>query len=418
MNATAISWTTRRATITRTTRRLPRRGPVGGEGPADDPAALDRVQPAAVRCRPGRGRPVRGRTGLRRRSPDGPPAALPTAGEPGPAAGSSCASRSFFRLDAWPACGPPRSTLARRPTLGSGAGSHRPRRQVAGRASTLSSAVSLGGCVVVLGAARTPGGPVEAVGQQHRDRERHDPPGGNAGLVHAERRAERHHDADGDAASRRRRRSRTRTRRRRAALPVTPCPLGARPPASASGARRWRRSSGDQGEREEGDAGPSTSRAASDPGQPPGALGSPEDAERGQHDPHHELHGVLRHAGQRRPDRDPTSTTRTTALRRRGGQGDVVLIAAEGQDDEDHLEALEHHALEGEGEGVPVLTTSPRRPRCDCGAAATCCWKIGVLVVQGLVAARAQDRLAQPLQAEDQEQAADDEPAASAAGWR
>src|SRR5205814_890742 len=69
---------------------------------------------------------------------------------------------------------------------------------------------------------------------------------------------------------------------------------------------------------------------------------------------------------------------------------------------------LEQHALEGEREPVPVDSRPldvrgalgfgelPREDR--------------VLVVQGLVPARTQDRLAQPLQAEDEQERADDDP--------
>ena len=87
--------------------------------------------------------------------------------------------------------------------------------------------------------------------------------------------------------------------------------------------------------------------------------------------------------------------------------GSTPACSAERQDDERHLEPLQEHALEREGEAVPIepgalvtrsgfgLRSSSREDR--------------VLVVQRLEAARAQDRLAQPLEAEDEQQRADDE---------
>src|SRR5204862_63633 len=71
------------------------------------------------------------------------------------------------------------------------------------------------------------------------------------------------------------------------------------------------------------------------------------------------------------------------------------------------LEALEQHALEREREAVPVepralLVRSRLRLR-DLAR------EDRILVVEGLVAARAQDRLAQPLQPEREQQRADEE---------
>ena len=93
---------------------------------------------------------------------------------------------------------------------------------------------------------------------------------------------------------------------------------------------------------------------------------------------------------------------------------DRALRAAEREDDEHDLEPLQQHAFEREDEAVPVDARAldvrrtlgfgklPREDR--------------VLVVECLVAARAQDRLPQPLQAEDEQQRADDEPQSPAAG--
>ena len=156
---------------------------------------------------------------------------------------------------------------------------------------------------------------------------------------------------------------------------------------------------------------PSTpSRAASEPGQSrAGALDRPEDPERRQHHADGELHRVLRDTRERRADGD--ADARDEHERGRGserGERDRALRAAEGEDDEHDLEPLEQHALEGEREAVPV----------DPGALdvrrAACLRELAredrVLVVQRLVARRAQDRLPQPLQAEDEQQRADHEP--------
>ena len=90
------------------------------------------------------------------------------------------------------------------------------------------------------------------------------------------------------------------------------------------------------------------------------------------------------------------------------GERDRALRATEREDDEHDLEPLEQHALEREDEAVPV-EAGPLDVR---GAL-----RVGelaredrVLVVQRLEAARTEDRLPQPLQPEDEEQSADDEP--------
>ena len=91
--------------------------------------------------------------------------------------------------------------------------------------------------------------------------------------------------------------------------------------------------------------------------------------------------------------------------RARRRHADVAGGAAEGHHDEGHLQALQEDALEGDGEAWPVhrrgcrLAGLPQRRhlrRVD-----------RLLVVQRLEAGGAQDRLAQPLQAEDEQQRAD-----------
>ena len=96
--------------------------------------------------------------------------------------------------------------------------------------------------------------------------------------------------------------------------------------------------------------------------------------------------------------------------RRRPPRARAVLRAAEGEDDEGDLEALEQDALERDGERVPVdAARGVARPRLPLAARA----EGRGLVVQGHVAGRAQDRLAQPLQPEGEQQRADETAASS-----
>ena len=84
------------------------------------------------------------------------------------------------------------------------------------------------------------------------------------------------------------------------------------------------------------------------------------------------------------------------------GEPDAALRAAEREDDERDLEPLEQHALEREREAVPVEARALLVP---CGARLRqLAREDRRLVVQRLVAARAQDRLAQPLQPEHEQQ--------------
>ena len=87
-----------------------------------------------------------------------------------------------------------------------------------------------------------------------------------------------------------------------------------------------------------------------------------------------------------------------------GGQRHVVLVGAEGQHDEHHLEALQEHALEGDRERVGI---KPLRHAAGLVGRQPLTLEDRVLVVERLVARGAQDRLAHPLQAEDQQQTAD-----------
>src|SRR2546426_491397 len=83
-----------------------------------------------------------------------------------------------------------------------------------------------------------------------------------------------------------------------------------------------------------------------------------------------------------------------------GGERDAALRAAEREEHDRALEPLEEDALDREREPVPVdagLLLAAGRPRLRELAR-----EDRLLVVERLVAARAQDRLAQPLQAEDE----------------
>ncbi len=100
----------------------------------------------------------------------------------------------------------------------------------------------------------------------------------------------------------------------------------------------------------------------------------------------------------------PTPATRTRAATRSGrGERDRALRAAEREDDEHDLEPLEQDALEREDEAVPVEAGAlDVRRSLRVGELAR---EDRVLVVQRFEPARAEDRLPQPLQPEDEEQA-------------
>ena len=99
--------------------------------------------------------------------------------------------------------------------------------------------------------------------------------------------------------------------------------------------------------------------------------------------------------------------------RHRGERGEAqpVLGRTEADHDQHHFGALEEHPLEGDGEsdGVAALGGAT-------GTGVGVLVELGhglgvdrVLVVQGLVAARTQDGLAEPVQPEDQEERANDD---------
>ena len=156
---------------------------------------------------------------------------------------------------------------------------------------------------------------------------------------------------------------------------------------------------------------PGPRRAMRRPARPlrAGTFGTPEDAEGRQHDPDDEFHGVLRDAGQRSPHRNPGEHDDDDRRQRGDGrQRNVVLIGAEGQRDEGHLQAFQQNPLESEGKGVPVGDQPAAIDRCSLGGC-----KFGAidggLVMHRLEAGGPQDRLSQPLQTKDQQQTADNQ---------
>ena len=123
-----------------------------------------------------------------------------------------------------------------------------------------------------------------------------------------------------------------------------------------------------------------------------------------------ELDRVLGHALERPRARAARRRRRTTSAAAAAAAARPIrpCVAPNVMTMNDDLEPLEQHALEGDGERVPVDPVAGalagRR-----GRALLLPERLG-LVVLGLEAARAEDRLAQPLEPEDEQQAADDEP--------
>ena len=111
----------------------------------------------------------------------------------------------------------------------------------------------------------------------------------------------------------------------------------------------------------------------------------------------------------------PTPATTTSAATAASAATPTLPCGrAERDHDERDLEPFEEHALEREGEAVrvdaaPALRAGVARGRELAG-------EDRGLVVEGFVAAGAEDRLPQPLEAEDQEQAADHHAQACRAG--
>ena len=99
------------------------------------------------------------------------------------------------------------------------------------------------------------------------------------------------------------------------------------------------------------------------------------------------------------------ATTSTAATAAAAARPHPVLVRAEGEGDEDHLEALQQNALERDRERVAVEARVRRAPAAV--AAAVSSRKISSSSCWAMSPARAEDRLAQPLQPEDEEQASD-----------
>ena len=104
----------------------------------------------------------------------------------------------------------------------------------------------------------------------------------------------------------------------------------------------------------------------------------------------------------------PTATTTNTASAAAArGEAQAMLVGAHGEHDEGDLQALEQHALEADGERVAVERRGGRARGARRGLGLLL--EREQLVVQVLQSRPAQDRLAQPLQPEDQQQPADED---------
>ena len=90
-----------------------------------------------------------------------------------------------------------------------------------------------------------------------------------------------------------------------------------------------------------------------------------------------------------------------------GGERDVVRVQPERDHDEDDLDALQEDAFEGDDEREPVEAIALLVARRSRGFRLLA--ELLLLVVHRLQPRGAEDRLAQPLEAEDEQQAADDE---------
>ncbi len=136
-----------------------------------------------------------------------------------------------------------------------------------------------------------------------------------------------------------------------------------------------------------------------------GTLGRPEDAEGREQQADCELDRVLGHARERRAHQGPDDhDDDERGSRRRRGEPELPLGAAEADDDERDLEPFEQDALERNRERVPV-EPGPLVVRRG-GSISPLREEDLFLVVQRLVAARSQDRLAQPLQPEAEQERA------------
>jgi len=129
----------------------------------------------------------------------------------------------------------------------------------------------------------------------------------------------------------------------------------------------------------------------------------PERAVGGQEQPDRVLQGVLRYGRQRPAGQHPQGGHDQPGQYRRDGRDrDVTGIEAEGDHDEHHLDALQEHALERDYEAEPV---QPEPVPLAGGAGGPRLFvELLRLVVACLEPGAAQDRLAQPLQAEDEQQ--------------
>jgi hypothetical protein len=137
-------------------------------------------------------------------------------------------------------------------------------------------------------------------------------------------------------------------------------------------------------------------------------FGGPEAAECGQKQAHDELNRVLGDARERSARECPGGNDDNERSPGAGGdKREMTLGASEGDHDEDDLEALEEDSLECDCERVPIETRL--RLLTSRGGVLPGTVERLVLVVQVLEPARPEDRLAQPLQSECEQECADDE---------
>ena len=139
-----------------------------------------------------------------------------------------------------------------------------------------------------------------------------------------------------------------------------------------------------------------------------GALGRPEDAERRQHHADRELHRVLGHARERRAHEhadDATSTSAMPAPSAASGMLPCVLPKVRTM----NATSRPSSSTPLNASVKPYQSRPARSSRAGGARLRELAREDRVLVVQRLEAARAQDRLAQPLQPEREQQAADDE---------
>ena len=138
------------------------------------------------------------------------------------------------------------------------------------------------------------------------------------------------------------------------------------------------------------------------------ALAGPEQAEGREHHSDREFERILGDARERPMDCRAYGRDRDTGRQRaRAREPKKPATRPDGDDNERDLDPLQQHGLEGGRAGDPVQPVRP--PLWGFGQCARLAREGGVLVVQSDDSDRPQDRLAQPAQAEHEQQDADRE---------